>query len=142
MCAKRVSPSYFIYILSCFVLFSTRESEKLCHFFFPFQKGLNIGFWPNFFPTSPPSKRPSLSPQNERVASLNYWVVLLANSVKIIKKMILLWWKGWICLKRRWDSCSSTWSFVTDWRLQRRNYERHPKFILSIWLDEVLSLSQ
>lgn len=59
-------------------------------FFFPFQKGLSKVFGP--ISSSPYHLQNVLLflPPNEKVASLNYLVVLFASSVEIIKEMILL----------------------------------------------------
>lgn len=39
---------YLIYILFCL---NQGKWEMVYFLFFPLQEGLNIGFWPNFFPT-------------------------------------------------------------------------------------------
>lgn len=132
MCTKRVSSSYFIlfyfiYILSCFVLNEGKWEMVQFPPFFPLSEGASQVFWSNFFLTSPPSKCPSLSPPNEKVASVNHLVVLFASSVEIIKEMILLLGKKMDLSKKKVRQLQEHMVICNWLKIRKKKLKRTPK---------------
>lgn len=123
-----------------------RESEKWCSsfFFFPLSEGASQVFWSNFFLTSPPSKCPSLSPPNEKVASVNHLVVLFASSVEIIKEMILLLGKKMDLSKKKVRQLQEHMVICNWLKIRKKKLKRTPKVFSQYhsWTKRSHSLSK
>lgn len=113
-------------------------------FFFPLSEGASQVFWSNFFLTSPPSKCPSLSPPNEKVASVNHLVVLFASSVEIIKEMILLLGKKMDLSKKKVRQLQEHMVICNWLKIRKKKLKRTPKVFSQYhsWTKRSHSLSK